>query len=517
MVPGMTARHAHRVQGAIGSADAPTTSETLIAPVSVPIHGRDIKPRRQSRQGRPCALPRFGIWLATTAAALSAAQAQPAPPAPAPVVFSLEGAAQLIHQRDPFWGLGQQFAPTAGYKRALTWLEVYAKPGVQAQRTLAGGVTAYGGASLLATASVREDVFQQGDTGRLEVENAYLGLRGRAGGWAWDVSAGAQPYKLGHGFLLSSGAGNGFERGAAVMAPRRAWGMAGIGRVSQGAFTAEAFHLNPNELGSGDTGTRLWGLHGQWAPSADASLGLAHIRVSASSAPYPKAPVTIIENGRQGLQTTDLIWRYEPRAGALAGFSFVGEAARQRNDRIDQKAQGWGFEAGWRFATVPFMPRLSWSMRRFSGDDPGTAGRLERFDPLFYDGAPNTWSSGGNGSFAFYNSNLVVHRLRVDLVVSKRDFVNVNWWKVDAAQANSPVQYGQAARLAIVGDSLGLVSGFPQRPLTQEIYAEHTRVLSQNLFLTWGVAGAFPATGLKAVVPDARNWWGLLANLTLKY
>jgi len=467
---------------------------------------------------RPTLL-RAAPW-AVLAASLSLAapvSAQSSAPPAAPVTFSLDGSAQLTHERNSFWGLGQQFAPTADYPRSHTWLEVFVKPGLKAQASLAGGLSGYGGVSLLASGTLGEDVFQVKDTGRLLVEDAYLGLRGQAAGWNWDVSTGAQPYKLGHGFLLSAGAGNGFERGGAILAPRRAWGMTGIGRVSSGPFMAEAFHLNPNELESGDTGTRLWGLHGQWSPSEEGSVGLAHIRVTDSAAPYPQAPVTIIENGREGLQTTDLIWRYEPRSGALAGLSVLGEAAWQRNDRIDMKANGWGFEVGYRLAQLPFMPKLSWSMRHFSGDDPDTPDKLERFDPLFYDGAPSTWSSGGNGSFAFYNSNLVVHRLRAELVLSQRDFVNLNWWKVNAEQANSPVQYGQAARLVIVDGSVGLVSGFPERALSQEIYAEYTRVVTPHLFVTTGVAGAFPGSGVKAVVPDARDWWGVFANVTIKY
>jgi Alginate export len=469
---------------------------------------------------RPTLL-RVALWAAFAAtvglAAPVSAQSSTPPPA-APVTFTLDGSAQLTHEKNSFWGLGQQFAPTAGYARSHTWLEAFVKPGLKAQTSLGGSLTGYGGASLLATGTLGEDVFETKDTGRLLVEDAYLGLRGQAGGWNWDVSAGAQPYKLGHGFLLSAGGGNGFERGGAILAPRRAWGMTGIGRISSGPFMAEAFHLNPNELEFGDTGTRLWGLHGQWSPSEDGSVGLAHIRVSASAAPYPQAPVTIIENGREGLQTTDLIWRYEPRSGALAGLSLIGEAAWQRNSRIDMKASGWGFELGYRLAQMPFMPRLSWSMRRFSGDDPGTADKLERFDPLFYDGGPQTWSSGGNGSFAFYNSNLVVQRLRLDLVLSPRDFVNLNYWYVRAAQVDSPVQYGQAGRVRVTDGGALLVSGFPKAALSREFYVEHTRALSANAFLTWGVAGAFPQEGVKAVVTTgAKDWWAALVNLSLRY
>lgn len=466
-------------------------------------------------------LPLHALRGAVLAVFLMLADPSPAQISPLsadmPVAFSLEGSVQLTNERDAYWGLAQQFAPAASYPRSHTWLEAFVKPGLKAQAEIGRGLTGYGGLSLVASGTLGEDVFQVKNAGRLLVEDAYAGLRGELGGWKWDVSGGAQPYKLGHGFLLSTGAGNGFERGGAILAPRRAWEMTGIARVSRGTLTAEAFHLNPNELASSDTGTRLWGLHGQWAPNGGISLGLAHIRVSKSSAPYPQAPVNIIENGRDGLRTTDVIWRYEPRSGVLAGLSMLGEAAWQKNDRINMTASGFGFEIGFRLAQLPLMPKVSWSMRRFSGDDPDTADKLERFDPLFYDGAPNTWSSGGNGSFAFYNSNLVVHRLRAELILSQRDFVNLNWWKVNAAQANSPVQYGQAARLLIVDGSIGVVSGFPKRALSQEIYAEYTRAVSPHLFVTTGVAGAFPNSGVKSVIPDAQDWWGLFANVSIKY
>lgn len=156
-------------------------------------------------------------------------------------------------------------------------------------------------------------------------------------------------------------------------------------------------------------------------------------------------------------------------------------------------------------------------MRRFTGDDPNTPDRLERFDPLFYDGAPNTWSSGGNGSFAFYNSNLAVHRLRLDLVLSARDFANLNFWTVDTHQVNSPIQYGQGARLSLINGQPALISGFPKHALTQELYAEYTRVVSQNLFMTAGLAYAMPQAGIKAVVADAKDWVGALVNLSFKY
>jgi len=216
-------------------------------------------------------------------------------------------------------------------------------------------------------------------------------------------------------------------------------------------------------------------------------------------------------------KTTNLHWRYEPQSGALAGFSLMGELATQSHANLDLSARGMGLEFGYRFASLPFAPRLSYSARYFSGDDPTTS-RLERFDPLFYDSAPTTWSSGGNGSFAFYNSNLVVHRIRLDLMLSPTDFANVSYWNVQAAKTFSPIQYGQAARLGVVNNGLGIVSGVPDKALTQELYFEYTRVLTPNWFLTTGLALAFPQDGIKKITPNGTSTWaGGLVMMTYKY
>lgn len=461
------------------------------------------------------------LWLSLSLAlAASGALAQPAAaPAADGWTWSLEATAQGVAGADAFWGLAQAFAPAAGYARRTAWLESYVRPAARGERALGAATTAYGGVSVLATGTLGEDYFQQGDTGRVLVDDAFVGLRhALAGGTRLDLSAGAQRYVLGQGLLLAVGAGNGFERGAATLAPRRAWGMTAIARATHGPASVEAFWLDPNELESADTGTRLAGGRAEWSPDASTAIGLAWFEVLRSAAPYPQAPLTIVDGGRDGLRTTDLHARWAPQAGPLAGLSVRGELALQRNDRIGMKAQGYGAEVAYVLAGLPWRPRLSWSPRRFSGDEPGTPDRLERFDGLFYDGAPSAWSSGGTGSFAFYNSNLKVDRFRLDLTVSQRDFVNVSYWNVRAAQADSPLQYGQAARVLPTGAGVALVTGVPTRPLSQELYAEWTRVLSQRLFLTVGAAVAVPDDGVKALVPTgAKTWAGALVNLSYRY
>lgn len=440
------------------------------------------------------------------------------PPAKDGWTLSVEAVSQGLFATDAFWGLAQTFAPSAEYRTRSTWVEASLKPSILGKQTIDEATTVYGGVSLVASGTLGEDVFQQGQTGRVGVEDAFLGLRRViAGGTVVDASAGAQRYVLGQGLLLAVGAGNGYERGAVTLAPRRAWENTVLIRATHRAATFEAFWLDPNELPSSDTGTQLAGGRAQWEPNASMTVGLAWFEAVRSTAPYPQAPVRLVENGREGLRTTDLHGRWAPVSGPLAGLSVTGEVAIQRNQRVALKALGWGAELGYQIDGLPYRPRVSWSPRLFSGDQPGTPDRLERFDPLFYDASPATWSSGGNGSLAFYNSNLRVDRFRIDLTVSPRDFVNLNYWNVRAEQANSPIQYGQAGRLTSQSGAITLVSGVPVRALSQELYAEWTRVLTQRLFLTAGLGIAWPDDGLKALLPGgAKTWIGGLLNLTYR-
>ncbi len=65
--------------------------------------------------------------------------------------------------------------------------------------------------------------------------------------------------------LISVGAYNGFERGATTSFARRAWEEAGLVKWSKGPLSIDGFYLNPNELRSSDTQTRLAGAKAELA------------------------------------------------------------------------------------------------------------------------------------------------------------------------------------------------------------------------------------------------------------
>ncbi len=430
------------------------------------------------------------------------------------VTCSLDGGLQMAGGLHGFWGLADTFAPAVDYPDAHLWLEGYLRPGAKATYTVSDQFALYGGLAAIASGTLGEDYFMAGDTGRILMEDAFLGAKWRADKFTFDLSAGMQPYTIGHSLLIGVGSGNGFERGAAATFPRKSWEMTSIARLTAGEWSLDGFCLDAHELSSSDTGTKLAGAKLEWKPGAEFSAGAAYFKVTNSTSPYPQAPVTLIENGRDGLETFDVFWKWTP---ADSGFSFLGEVALQRQSDINQRARGGGLEFGYRWASARFSPRLSYSPRCFSGDDPDTDGKLERFDPLFFDGGPATWSSGSNSSFAFYNSNVISHRLRLELTITPRDYVNLNYWFTQAAETDSPIQFGQAARVAEVEGVPAIISGVPASSLSHDVWLEHTHVFNQHWFLTWGIALSIPGEGIKAITQNPHDWWGALMNVTFKY
>lgn len=437
---------------------------------------------------------------------------------PTRVKFSLDAVFQQSGVTGSWWNLSAQFAPDTAYKPDRAWAESWIKPGLRAETTPTEWLTLYSGASYVGSGNIGQDVFEQGNRGLWAVEDAYLGAQYRLPDEVstLEVSYGRQPYKIGSGMLISVGAANGFERGATTTFARRAWEEAGIVKWTRGEFGIDGFYLNPNELPSADTFTRLAGAKLEWNPEKDRALGVAYLNVFESTFPYVAAPVQLIPEGRKGLNTAHLYGRWNPLPDSYPGWQLAADYAYQWNDRIQMSADAYNLETALTFTKTPWTPRLGYAFRWFGGDDPATS-RFEKFDPLYYEGAPPLWATGSNGSFSFLNSNVVAHRLNLNLTVTPRDFLAFYYWHVRADQVNSPIQFGQAGRFVVTGGEPSLVSGVSTPHLSDDFYLEYTRVISQNMFLTSGFAVSVPGRGLRELVVDSQTWVGGLLNLTVKY
>jgi hypothetical protein len=208
--------------------------------------------------------------------------------------------------------------------------------------------------------------------------------------------------------------------------------------------------------------------------------------------------------------------RWNPLQESLPGWNVAADYAHQWKDSIQMAADAYNAETSYAFAQMPLAPRPAYAFRFFSGDDPATT-TFEKFDPLFYEGAPPLWATGSNGSFSFLNSNVLAHRISLNLTLNAKNFMAFYYWHVQADQINSPIQFGQAGRVAASGGEPQLVSGVPDPHLSDDFYIEHTRIVNQNIFFTTGVAVSVPGKGLRELVAQDATWVGLLANLTVKY
>jgi hypothetical protein len=434
------------------------------------------------------------------------------------VKLSVSGLAQAVGGTGSWWNLSQQFAPDQNYKPDRAWGEMWIKPGITTDLRFSDEVTAYSGMSYVGSGNIGNDVFEQGNRGLYSIEDAYFGTRlGRKeDGQTLDVSYGRQQYRIGSGMLISVGAYNGFERGATTSFARRAWEEAGLVKWRAGNVSVDGFYLNPNELKSGDTQTRLAGAKTEYALGDSQYVGLAYMNVFESISPYVGAPLQFFPNGREGLNTTHTYLRFNPMSETLPSFYFAGDYAYQWNDRMDMSSNSFSGEFGNAFVSVPWTPKLSYTFRSFQGDDPNTQ-RFEKFDPLFYEGSPTLWASGSNGSLSFLNSNLQTHRILVSLNVTQRDIIGFHYWHLRADQANSPLQFGQAGRIVVSGGEPRLVTGVPNQHLSDDFYVDHLRIISPNVFLNTGVAVSIPGKGLRSIIDDPATWVGGLMSLAFQY
>ena len=422
----------------------------------------------------------------------------------------------LVAERTLFWDLAAVTAPSADFDPDTEWLEVYVKPGLSFQRRLETGAILYGKFSAVASYTWGTDAFDTGDEGDGTLEEYYLGLSGDlTEDLAYDVSLGARELTLGTGMLIANGATSGFERGALKFGPRKAWERSVIAKLSSGETTGTLFYLDPNELPSKDSGNELAGFDLRRDFEAGGYLGATFVHVLSSDSPYPQAgtPPTVIPGAREGTNTINLYAKSNPYDGSLVNWTFSGDLALQRNNDVDLEAWAGRVTASYAF-DAPWSPSLTFGYQTFSGDDPDTA-KLERFDPLYYQGSPSAWATGSKSASTFLNSNVQAYTLALRAKPTQQDTLTLRYAHIRANELNSPIQFGQATR---VDDSGNLVTGVTAAHLADDLFLEWSRVINRNTFLTAGVSVSFPGDGIDDVVGgDASTWTGGFVNVVWNF
>ena len=418
-----------------------------------------------------------------------------------------------------WWNLAAASAPTFDKSRNFT--ELWVQPKLNGRFKLGGSTEAYGTLSVGATQNIGADAFDYEDEGAVRFGSAVLGLRGQAGDWRYDVSAGRQPLTLGSGMLLTAGSANGYTWGGGASTQRKTWGRTALARLGTGEWTGSAFMVQPDEAAEARTDTRVQGVAIEWARPQMGKAGLSWFTVPRSTSIYPGdvAPLVFIENGRKDLDTwyawadiTGLVPGL-PTLGLRAEYAWQSNTITRADGRRDpMKASAWLLGASYWAQTLPFAPKFSYHVARFTGDKPGTR-TYERFDPMFWGNGLDNWWFGANGAYSWLNANLRAQRFIVDAYLSAQDIVQFQFVRASADQLNSAVQFGQGVRFT----SNGLLVGVPQAKLSDEFYLQYARVFNPNLVAIAFVARNAPGAGLKATAPQGTQAWttfglGLTAN-----
>ena len=421
--------------------------------------------------------------------------------------------------RGTWWNLAAGSAPAFDTDRSFA--ELWVQPKLNARYKLGNESEVYASLSVGATQTIGADAFDYKNEGEVRFGSAALGVRGKADGWTYDVSFGRQPFTLGTGMLLTAGSSNGYTWGGGASTQRKTWGRSLVARANSGEFTGTAFALEPDEVPEARTDTRVQGVAIEWARPQMGKVGLSWFTAPRSQAIYPGdlAPLVFIENGREGLDTWHGWADITGLVPAVPTLGFRAEFAQQRNDitradgrRDPMKASAWLLGASWWGQDLPFAPKFTYHIARFSGDKPGTT-TYERFDPMFWGNGLDNWWFGANGAYSWLNANLRAQRFIVDAYLSAQDILQFQYVHAKADQLNSAVQFGQGVRFT----GNGLVVGVPQAELSDEFYLQYAHVFNPQLVAIAFVARSNPGAGLKAIAPQGTNAWttfglGLTAN-----
>lgn len=438
--------------------------------------------------------------------------------------WHLQAGVNAVAESNLFWNLSDSTAPASGFDPDTEWLEGYIKPGLSFENTFEGGTVAYGKVSAVASYTAGTDAYDFADVGRVTLEEGYLGMRSAdAMPVGVDFSLGPRELKLGTGMLIANGGSSGFERGALKFGPRKAWEMAAIGRVVGHGVTGTAFYIAPNELPSNDGDNRLAGLDLRYDNPAGDYLGLTFLNVLDSESPYVQAApggtgaATILPGARNGTNALNAYGKANPFGGALENFFVAGDIAYEWNDAVDLQAWAGRVQVGYTFADRPWSPTLTYSYQTFSGDDPDTP-RLERFDPLYYEGSPSAWATGSKSSMVFINSNVQAHGLALSVRPTQRDTLTFRYAHIRANELRSPIQFGQATRFDTTGGTANLLAGVSNAHLADDFFLEYNRVINRNTFLTAGVSVSIPGAGIRSLFPgDDPIWSGGFVNVVVNF
>ena len=388
------------------------------------------------------------------------------------------------------------FRPNYDVPSSITWPEFGLEVGANGIRQVGNApVYVYGAGSYLVSGTFAPDVFSRSNsTTHGEVEQLYGGLLvARKGApLAFDVSAGRQRFNLNRNFLFGFvlGSGNGADRGAAYLAPRKAQDLVVNARLRYRAVTVQAFLADPNELTAADTHSRFGGVNVKYNDNKhfDASLTIADALQGTTKYTSPDGDT----HTREGLRVVNPRGRWNSAFG-VDGLWLEGEFAHEWHSQFDMSANGAGGWIGYAARQLPWRPSVLYRYSWFQGDDPATPA-YERFDPLL-GGVQRDWLQGLVMVKMMNNANLVTHRVEVSVKPRRGMDLAIDFYSFRAQQANNR------------GASARPFQSFTNLDLGYEVTPTLQWSVTPNIYIQALVSTKVPGAGMSGQLSGPSKPW----------
>jgi hypothetical protein len=381
------------------------------------------------------------------------------------------------------------------------WFEAYLEAGVYGITPVFEKTYVYGSFSAMLTASTGQELFTDVTRSYFGIEDAFAGVvtgntSEDGNRWILNISAGRQRFTLAEGFLIANTAGNGGERAALQANARWASDFLALLQFKYNETKIELFQVDPDELPILDSHTKINGINIEDSSLPGISLAASYLTVPTSEAGYFLPDGTQLS--REGLRVSDVRARWQPKPTGMSGPFISGEYARQSNENFPMHATGYYAELGYAFAQTPWSPTFSYRYSSFSGDDPNTPYRYERWDPLLSGGNGEQFVQGVNHFKVVQIGNVAAQRYQLRLRPNpKLEFLPQFW----IFKADSVLNLGGNPALSFLdGTDYG-------REFNITVKYFH----SLNLYLHGQIAVTYPGEAVKAALSGTQEtWWSTM-------
>lgn len=357
------------------------------------------------------------------------------------VKLVLNGGLGVYSDGNAFFGQWQAFnasspiAPGPATDGRVSFADFFVEPGVGAIARVGPALWAYGSATVVASGTWGQDIYQRNDRVHVAVEKAYAGLLWAPGkGRSVNASFGRQNYTLDSGFLIHhvKGSTNVGDRRALFLGARTAHERTVLLSAKQGRVGLKLFHLDPDEYEPLESHSRFAGGNLRLDLGDGLSISGSYIENRRSDTSFPTPQGTRVP--REGISTTAAHLRWRNALG-VDGLLLESELGHQRSGRVDVSAWAGYASAGWRFGAPRGRQAVVLRLAQWSGDDPGTT-RYERWDPLLPAGS-DEWMGGIVFSKIVANSNLRQWRLRYFAEPGPGFNYTLDWFNYRALETNN--------------------------------------------------------------------------------